>query len=151
MLGTGESPCLIRPFGRGGAGDPSKDSRREAVKIRSVSVLRVTAIVLSFLSLCQCGPALWETQKSEGNVSVFFTYVAPEAKKVCISGSFNHWSKTTHCLTRNGETWSIEIPLPPGKHSYLFIIDENRWEVDPEAPLREESDFGIENSVLTVQ
>ena len=121
------------------------------MKIRSVSVLRVSAIVLSFLSLCQCASTLWQAEKSDGKVSVFFTYFAPEAKKVCISGSFNHWSKTSHCLTKNGKTWSIEIPLTPGKYSYLFIIDENRWEVDPEAPLREESDFGIENSVLIVE
>ena len=82
---------------------------------------------------------------------MFFTYFAPEAKKVCISGSFNHWSKASHCLTKDGDTWSVEIRLPPGKHSYLFVIDGDRWEVDPEAPLREESGFGMENSVLIVQ
>ena len=121
------------------------------MKIRIVSILRVTPIVLSFLSLCQCAPALWQTEKSDGKVSVLFTYVAPEAKRVCISGSFNRWSKTSHCLTKNGETWSVEIRLSPGKHSYLFVIDDHRWEVDPGAPLREESSFGMENSVLIVE
>ena len=115
------------------------------------STLRLSAIALSFIILCQCAPAVVQTEKSDGKVSVLFTYVAPEAKRVCISGSFNHWSKTTHCLKKDRETWSIEMRLSPGKHSYLFAIDDHRWEVDPEAPLREESGFGMENSVLIVE
>ena len=121
------------------------------MKMEGFSMLRISAIALSFVILCQCAPALWQTEESDGKVSVLFTYFAPDAKRVCISGSFNHWSKTAHCLKKDGETWSIEIPLSPGKHSYLFAIDDHRWEVDPEAPLREESGFGIENSVLIVQ
>jgi 1,4-alpha-glucan branching enzyme len=115
------------------------------------SILRVSAIALSFLILCQCAPAVWQTEESDGKVSVLFTYIATDARRVCISGNFNHWSKTSHCLTKNGETWFVEIRLSPGKYSYLFVIDDNRWQVDPEAPLREENGFGTENSVLIVQ
>jgi 1,4-alpha-glucan branching enzyme len=119
--------------------------------MEGVSIFRVSAIALSFLILCQCTPAVGETGKSDTKVPVLFTYVAPDARRVCISGTFNHWSKTSHCLTKNGETWFVEIRLSPGKYSYLFVIDDHRWEVDPEAPLREQSDFGMENSVLIVE
>jgi 1,4-alpha-glucan branching enzyme len=115
------------------------------------SMLRVSAIALAFFILCHCAPAMWQTEKSDAKVPVLFTYIAPEARRVCISGSFNHWSKTAHCLKKDGETWSIEIRLSPGKYSYLFAIDDHRWEVDPEAPLREESGFGVENSVIIVE
>jgi 1,4-alpha-glucan branching enzyme len=119
--------------------------------MEGLSMFRVSTIALSFLILCQWTPAVGETGKSDDKVSVLFSYNAPDARRVCISGSFNRWSKTSHCLTKNGETWSVEIRLSPGKYSYLFVIDDRRWEVDPEAPLREQSDFGMENSVLIVQ
>ena len=119
--------------------------------MEGVSILRVSAIVLSFLILCQCIPAVGQTGRSDAKVPVLFTYIAHDARRVCVSGSFNHWSKTSHCLTKNGENWSVEIRLSPGKHSYLFVIDDHRWEVDPGAPLREESSFGMENSVLIVE
>jgi hypothetical protein len=102
------------------------------------------------LPLIQCSHGLWRPQTQEAGVSVQISYQSLHAKKVCISGDFNHWSPQADCLVNKGKDWSIELWLTPGRYQYLFVIDDRLWEPDPTAPLREDSGFGTENSVLIV-
>jgi 1,4-alpha-glucan branching enzyme len=55
---------------------------------------------------------------------VQFMVCAPEASRVCVSGDFNHWSATSHPMSRLPDGgWRVEVPLHHGHHQYLFVID----------------------------
>jgi hypothetical protein len=44
----------------------------------------------------------------------------------------------------------VELPLQTGRYQYAFIVDGERWVVDPKAPRAVEESFGAPNSVVTV-
>ena len=110
----------------------------------------ILMLLLGFLFI-QCSHRFWEPQTQEVGVPVQISYQDFQAKKVCISGDFNHWSPQANCLVKEGKGWSIELWLTPGRYQYLFIIDDRLWKPDPSAPLIEDSGFGTENSVLIVE
>lgn len=83
---------------------------------------------------------------------VRFSLHAPAAKSVAISGSFNRWDTTKDLLagpdSRGG--WSIVLPLPEGRHEYLFIINGETWLVDPAVPSVDDG-LGGRNSVIVIK
>jgi len=101
--------------------------------------------------LCQCAPISKDIAQNEENISVVFTYRDDQAQKVCITGSFNQWSSQSHCMKKAKNTWTLELSLPPGRHAYLFLIDDRIPKLDPGAALTEESGFGTRNSILVVE
>ena len=76
--------------------------------------------------------------------------VKPEAKKVCVAGSFNDWSpeKAPLILKGNGR-WVTDLTLKPGRHEYLFVVD-GQWIPDPNARESVQNPFGGRNSILGV-
>lgn len=87
---------------------------------------------------------------SAGESKAHFSLVAPEAKAVFVAGEFNHWSTTATPLQRGDDgKWTVDVPLPPGKHSYKFIVDGD-WKVDDANPEQTPDGFGGMNSVVTV-
>ena len=81
---------------------------------------------------------------------VRFTY-AGQAESVCLSGDFNGWSTEAHYLTRHGKTWEIEIRIPRGTYAYGFLVDGEKWEIDPDARFYLEDSFGRKNSILIIE
>jgi hypothetical protein len=83
-----------------------------------------------------------------GRVSLEF--VKPEAKRVCVAGSFNDWSpeKAPLVSTGNGR-WVTDLTLKPGRHEYLFVVD-GQWIPDPNAKESVQNPFGGRNSILGV-
>jgi len=80
-----------------------------------------------------------------------FSYVAPGAKSVFVTGSFNDWSLDDHCrLKENGGTWVVDIPLEAGVYKYQFIVD-GVWREDPNNPRKERNSFGDINSLVEVK
>ena len=81
--------------------------------------------------------------------NIRFVYVAPGATNVSVVGDFNGWNAQAMPLRRLGDgTWIVDVPLPPGRYAYAFLVD-GRITVDPSAP-RADGEFG-ENSVLMVR
>lgn len=74
----------------------------------------------------------------------------PRARTVALAGTFNNWNAQSTPLTRKGADWSVSIKLPPGKQLYKFVIDGERWTVDPENPQTEGDSQGNVNSVLSI-
>ena len=87
-----------------------------------------------------------------GAAPVQFVLVAPGASSVALVGDFNGWdaAATPLHVVSSGDVWAVEIPLPPGRHQYAFIVDGTRWMPDPAAPRAVADDFGTPNSVVTV-
>lgn len=76
------------------------------------------------------------------------------AQSVALVGDFNAWTKgaTRLVRTRDDATWTISLPLEPGRHEYAFIVqgrDGERWIVDPFAATRMD-EFGTESSIVEV-
>lgn len=81
---------------------------------------------------------------------VTFSLAAPEARQVCVAGSFNEWDPDARALKRNkAGTWSTWMNLEPGRHEYRFVVD-GEWLQDPECPDCEPNEFGGANSVVKV-
>ena len=85
-----------------------------------------------------------------------FVLVAPHASTVSVVGDFNNWDAQAARMTRTptGGTWSIAIPLRPGRHIYAFVVNgangSTQWVADPTAPLAPEDGLGAPNSVVLV-
>jgi 1,4-alpha-glucan branching enzyme len=76
--------------------------------------------------------------------------VKPDAKQVCVAGSFNEWKPDTTPLTQKGNgRWVGDLAIKPGRHEYLFVVD-GQWMPDPNARESVQNPFGGQNSVLTV-
>jgi 1,4-alpha-glucan branching enzyme len=80
---------------------------------------------------------------------------APDAHIVYLAGSFNEWAKNRDGLVfdpqfamsvSNG-VWGATVALPPGRHAYQFVIDGDRWVVDPNVDEKDAK----EHSVLVVE
>jgi hypothetical protein len=123
------------------------------------SALRGSAAVreptTSGMEPLQLPPLLHEVTAGEGGerpVPVQFVLVAGEARRVTLVGDFNGWDPGAEPLRRDAAgIWSATVTLPPGRHSYAFIVDDSIWTPDPRVPgSRSDEDFGRPNSVVVV-
>jgi hypothetical protein len=82
-----------------------------------------------------------------------FVFVAPDAKQVAVAGDFNDWDTSKTQLVRNEQSglWTVTVPLTPGRYSYAFVVDGERWVADPRAPRAVGDDFGRPSSTVTVR
>jgi 1,4-alpha-glucan branching enzyme len=108
-------------------------------------------ILLACAAVAAC--SAWHAQRIPSESAewpVLFTFEGT-AQKVCLSGDFNAWSPDSHCLTKEGRKWKIQVFLPSGRYKYGFLLDGKRWVPDSGALLQEEDGFGRMNSVLVVE
>jgi hypothetical protein len=84
-----------------------------------------------------------------------FMLVAPSAQHVALVGDFNDWDQAATTLQKVSASgaglWTVEVSLPPGRYSYAFLVDGQRWVADPAAPRAVGDDFGRPSSVVTVR
>ena len=74
----------------------------------------------------------------------------PDAKTVCVAGSFNEWKpETTPLVSLGNGRWVGDLDIKPGRHEYLFVVD-GQWLPDPNARESVANPFGGTNSVLIV-
>jgi len=73
----------------------------------------------------------------------------PNARSVCVAGSFNDWDQKKTPMQKAADGWKVTLPLPPGRYEYRFIVD-GQWISDPNARESTRNDFGSTNSVLVV-
>ncbi len=82
---------------------------------------------------------------------VTFTLVEPQAKRVCVSGTFNAWAPDATPLARETDgQWAVTLALPPGRHEYKFVVD-GQWLPDPKAAENVFNAHGTLNSVVEVK
>lgn len=73
----------------------------------------------------------------------------PDAKKVCIAGSFNNWKPDQINLKKTPAGWVIVLIIPAGNYGYKFIIDGD-WTTDLQNP-RHVVEGGEVNSFIAVR
>jgi len=80
-------------------------------------------------------------------VLVQFRLDAPDASTVSLAGSFSGWDAAIELRQSAPGVWTATVPLRPGVHDYLFLVDSAEWVTDPLVhPV--EDDFGGMNSRL---
>ena len=82
-----------------------------------------------------------------------FVYRAEaQHQKVSLAGTFNNWNKDAWPMKPDGDgrTWRFSTKLDPGKHLYKFVLDGDKWIVDPKAAKNEDDGGGNINSVLMI-
>ncbi len=83
-------------------------------------------------------------------VDTEFKFEAPLAGSVKLAADFTDWEKFPVRMTKSEEgIWHAIIPLPPGDHSYRFIVD-GQWCDDPHPAFCVANPFGTTNAVVKV-
>jgi len=81
-----------------------------------------------------------------------FVFENARAHRVSIVGDFNGWNaaKTPMLHTPDGTSWSVIVPMLPGRHIYGFMVDDSIFTLDPRAQKSRDADLGTEGSVVIV-
>ena len=128
-----------------------------AVRPRSVRVSPIAALAMAAaLALVVTRP--WSGAESvgpqedvDGRVFVQFVVEAEGARSVQLAGDFSDWQPVVELADPDGDgIWSGRVPLEPGVHEYMFVIDGTEWMADPNAAGSRDDGFGRENSLLAV-
>lgn len=76
-----------------------------------------------------------------------FNFRAPDATSVLLVGDFTHWQQRPVPMHKHDDgIWTASVELPPGKHTYRFIVD-SEWRDDPECSVRVPNPFGSHDMV----
>jgi len=87
----------------------------------------------------------------EAVVYVQFVLEAPTASSVAVAGDFSEWEPAFSLEDVDGDgVWTGRVPVRPGVHSYMFLIDGSEWRTDPRAGRYQDDGFGNRNAVLAV-
>lgn len=83
-------------------------------------------------------------------VKTRFHLKAPQAKSVKLAAGFTDWERfPVDMIKVKDGVWQVVVPLPPGDHSYRFIVD-GEWCDDPHPALCVPNPYGTINAIVTV-
>jgi len=97
----------------------------------------------------QAGGTVMAASMADGRVLVTFRLDAPGAHSVRLAGDFTAWKAGPALVQASPGVWSTEVPLEPGLHDYVFLVDGVRWVQDPLAEQVADG-FGGSNSRVAV-
>lgn len=80
-----------------------------------------------------------------------FVIYQPNVSQVELAGSFTEWRMIPMNRTGSGEYWEITLDITKGEHRFTYILDGHQRIADPTILIREQDDFGGENSILVVE
>lgn len=89
--------------------------------------------------------------QADAVVYVQFVLTAPGARSVSVGGDFDEWQGNYALEDADGDgVWTGRVPVQPGVHEYMFLVDGSDWVTDPEAARYTDDGFGNRNAVLAV-
>jgi Glycogen recognition site of AMP-activated protein kinase len=113
--------------------------------------LAAAAILVLFLLPRQQQSVTTDPAETTTAILVEFRLEAPGAMSVALAGDFNDWETDMVLEDRNGDgVWRGRVPIQPGIHKYMFVIDGTEWVTDPDAERYSDDGFGNRNAVLAV-
>lgn len=90
-----------------------------------------------------------EADVAAPQVFVRFELEATGASDVRLAGSFSGWEASYELTPVGPGLWTVTVPLDPGVHDYMFVVDGEHHVVDPYAP-RVSDGFGGFSSRLAL-
>ena len=129
--------------------------RPASVRVSPLAAGLVAAALAALLVLPSRGPAPGDGTPLAGGdeavVYVQFVLDAPGATSVAVAGDFSAWEPSFTLDDADGDgVWSGRVPVEPGVHTYMFLIDGTQWQTDPRAERYRDDGFGNRNAVLAV-
>ena len=128
--------------------------RPAPIRIPPLAALGATAVVVALLALPMrrdAAPAAGTAGGEGAVVYVQFMLDAPGATSVAVAGDFTAWQPEHTLQDLDGDgVWTGRVPIEPGVHSYMFVIDGREWLTDPLADRYQDDGFGNRNAVLAV-
>jgi hypothetical protein len=130
------------------------DAREIRIRLRPVYALAAAAAVAGLLvaspwQLARSGSPGAAVDGAQATVFVQFRLQAESASSVSLAGSFTGWQPEFSLHPSADGVWTVVLPITPGVHDYVFVVDGERWVPDPYAPQVDDG-FGGTNSRLTL-
>lgn len=95
--------------------------------------------------------AMAEEGRADAPLPVPFIFRRPGATRVAVAGDFNGWNPSaTRLVPSANGVWTATAWLSPGRHAYMFVVDDTLWVRDPRAPAERDADYGRTRSVIVV-
>jgi len=91
--------------------------------------------------------------QTDGVDHLFVFRANEKLQHVSVAGSFNGWNKDADPLILSGDglTWTKHLKLRPGTYTYKFVLNGERWIVDPKVIRNVDDGGGNTNSELLVE
>jgi chromosome partitioning protein len=80
---------------------------------------------------------------------VTFTFEAPQAEHVLLTGDFNDWTLDGSEMEPTDGVWTKIIKLAPGRYRYRYVVD-GQWQHDPASAVIEPNPYGGHDSILVM-
>jgi 1,4-alpha-glucan branching enzyme len=115
--------------------------------------LMALAIAAAAVALAACAARRPLAATVTTATGVRFQLERADAGTVAVAGSFNDWSAALHPLVRErGRAhWTATVPLPPGEHLFMYVVDGTEWLSPPFAEDYVDDGFGAKNGVVVVR
>lgn len=127
---------------------------RPALSFSPLTGLAAAAVVAALLLVGRrpaAAPPPLPGRSAAAVVYVQFLLEAPSARSVAVAGDFDGWNGTHPLEDPDGDgVWTGSVPLGPGVHQYMFVVDGSDWVTDPRAARWSDDGFGHRNAVLAV-
>ena len=115
-------------------------------------LMRTVLVAVSAVVVVTCGSKAPPGMPAVTRGGVRFLLTHPDARSVSVAGSFNEWSTTSHRMSRERTgAWTIVVPLPPGEHQFMFVVNDVEWIAPPAADDHAEDGFGKRNGIVVVR
>lgn len=131
--------------------DAPAPSRRLIVRLREALgaeglLLRPAAALAAACLVAGFGLGVWTASRGPAQaapvaadaaapqVFVRFDLRVDQARTVHLAGSFSEWQPAYEMTPAADGHWTVTVPLTPGVHDYVFVVDGERQVLDPAAP-----------------
>lgn len=114
--------------------------------------LPIAMMAMSVIVTASCGLQAPLEMPSATRGGIRFSLAHPDARSMVLAGSFNDWSTTSHRMSRQPSgLWTIVVPLPPGEHLFMFVVNDTEWISPPAADDYADDGFGKKNGIVVVR
>jgi 1,4-alpha-glucan branching enzyme len=126
-------------------------TRPASVRLSPLASGLATAALVLAIVWAPTGQEAADVPEADPVVYVQFVLEAPSASSVAVAGDFTDWEPAFALQDPDGDgVWSGRVPVRPGVHAYMFLVDETSWQTDPNAGRYQDDGFGNRNAVLAV-
>jgi 1,4-alpha-glucan branching enzyme len=110
------------------------------------------ALVTSITASVACAARLLPAAPMPTAAGVRVVVQHAGARTLAVAGTFNDWSTSAHPMIAAAADgiWTATVPLPPGDHRFMYVVDGTEWISPPHADEYDDDGFGSRNGVISV-